>query len=167
MIKKYPLISFIFIALLLFFTGCQAEGSYLKEEAPIQKRPSSDKGIKLSTEKAVYKTSDNEITINIQNDSDTQFSYGQDFAIEKKVKDAWYSVPFKDKSFEEKGTLLHPKTSTSQTFSLEQLEYNLSSGKYRIVVTFYNPEDYFLILKKEGNTPKGAPTLAAPFKVVK
>ncbi|OZI10267.1 hypothetical protein CEW92_17945 [Bacillaceae bacterium SAS-127] len=166
MLKKYPLIAFGFAILLLFFTGCKAGDSYLKDEAPIQKRSSSNSGIKLSTEKEVYKTSDNEITVNIQNESDTEFNYDKYFAIEKKVNGVWYSVPFKDEAFEDIGIVLRPKTSTSQTFSLDRLKNSLSSGTYRLVKNFYSPEDYYLTLEKEGEIPNGT-TLAAPFEIVK
>lgn len=121
-IKKCPVTAFFLILSLLSLAGCQTDDSHIKEEAPIQERPHSNSGIHLSTEKEIYTASDDEIAVNIENESPMEFSYSDYFAIEKKMNGKWYSVPFKEETFKGIGTLLQPKTSLSQPLSLGRLK---------------------------------------------
>ncbi|MFJ7976507.1 immunoglobulin-like domain-containing protein [Peribacillus sp. NPDC096379] len=141
MIKKYPLIAFCFAALLLFFTGCQADDSQL-EESPAQKRPDSENGVTIKTEKAKYPTTVKTIVVEIQNDSNEEYMTGAHVFLEKKVEGLWRKIPMKAESFTEEG-IIHPKLS-SLDLNVNDLKYELTPGEYRATIG----------------------GLAAPFKVV-
>lgn len=163
--KKYMILLCLLIATLSLMTACQLNEEQLTEEASIQNLFSSKNGITLETEKEKYKTLDNEITVNIQNENGIPFSFGEEFSIQKNIDGTWYVVPFKEgmDMFYLVGTRLKPKSSTTQTILLNRLENNLSPGEYRLVKNFSDPSDYFL----DGRDREfGGVTLAAPFEVI-
>ncbi|KZO00495.1 immunoglobulin-like domain-containing protein [Pseudobacillus badius] len=139
------------------------------EKALMQERSNSENGITITTEKEKYTTGDKEIIVNIQNENDTHFTYGKQFSIEKNVSSTWYELPFKDGMdiFEETVYTVKSKSSTTQIVSLGRLKNKPSPGKYRIVKTFNNPENYYLEEEKSEKKPINSPTLAAPFEIVK
>lgn len=153
--KKHSLITFCFIVLLLFLTGCQSDNfptqkdlesesvSYLTEEASVQELPSSKNGVTIATEKAQYPQSVETIIIKIQNDSDTEFSTGTEAGLEKKVEGTWYKVPMKKLVYTEEA-IIHFPGESSMGIDTNDLKYALTPGQYRATV--------------EG--------LAAPFEVV-
>jgi hypothetical protein len=141
MMKKYPLAALYFALILLFFTGCQAS---LKEEAPIQKRPDSENGVTIKTERDEYPTSIKKIIVIIQNNSNKEFTTGIHLTLEKKVKDTWYKVPMKAEYSTEQGISHPPNESSSLGLNVNDLKHKLSHGKYRAI----------------------AGELAAPFEVV-
>ncbi len=134
MVKKYPLVAFCFALLLLFITGCQADDSYLKEEAPAQRQPDSENGVTIKTEKAEYPTSIKEIIVEIQNDSNTEFTTGTHVFLEKKVEDTWYRVPMKEDSFTEAGMLHLPGELSTMGFDVDDLKYKITAGEYRATI---------------------------------
>lgn len=146
--------------------ACQSNEEQLTEEASVQNLFSSKDGITLETEKEKYKTSDSEITINIQNENDIPFTFGKEFSIQKNIDGNWYVAPFKEgmDMFDADGTRLRPKSSTTQTISLDRLENSFSPGEYRLIKSFFDPTDYFLI---ERDNELGGGTLAAPFEVTR
>ncbi|OAH53924.1 hypothetical protein AWH48_11695 [Domibacillus aminovorans] len=137
--KKYSLAAFCFTALILLITGCQPDDSqstkdsdiYLTEEAPAQERPNSENGVTIKTEKAQYPTSVKDITVIIQNDSNTKYTTGIHIFLEKEVEDTWYRVPMKADSFTEPALVHPPDESSSMDFNVIDLKYELTPGKYR------------------------------------
>ncbi|OKL35298.1 immunoglobulin-like domain-containing protein [Domibacillus mangrovi] len=159
--KKYILLLCVTLSLM---ASCQSNEEQLKEEASIQNLVSSKYGITLETEEEKYETSNSEIIVNIQNESDIPLTFGEEFAIEKNIDGTWYVVPFKEGMdlFDAVGKSLEPKSSTTQTLSLDRLENSLIPGEYRLVKNFYDPSDYFFDKKEK---KLGGGTLAAPFEV--
>lgn len=143
MIKKYPLIAFCLAALLLLLTGCQADDSNL-EESPAQKRPDSENGVTIKTEKAKYSTTVKTIVVEIQNDNNEENMTGTHVFLEKKVEGLWRKVPMKAESFSEEGIIHPPNKLSSLDLNINDLKYELSPGEYRATIG----------------------GLAAPFKVV-
>ncbi|MGG6447391.1 immunoglobulin-like domain-containing protein [Pseudobacillus badius] len=177
--KKNYVLFFCFMSALFLLAACQSaeqknDKTVVKttdektgEKASMQERSNSGNGITFTTEKEKYTASDKEIIVNIQNENDTYFTYGQQFSIEKNIDGTWYVLPFKEgmKLFQEKAYTLQAKGSATQTISLDRLKNKPSLGKYRIIKIFNNPEDYFLEENIE-KKPINSPTLAAPFEVV-
>lgn len=133
------------------------ENEKLTQKAEQQELTSSQHGIIFALEKEQFLTSDKELIVNIQNDSNLEFLYGRHFLIQKKIDGIWYSIPFKNNVFEDIGLILRPNESSQITISLERLESELSPGEHRLLKSFeINSE-----LSKEKKF-----TLAAPFKVI-
>lgn len=132
--KKYPFVVFGFVALLLFLTGCQADESYLNEVSSDQTLPDSKNGVTLRTDKAEYQTDVKEIKIEIQNDSDQQYTTGVHVFLDKKVEDTWYDVPMKADAFTEIGVIHPPNQSSYLSFHVEDLKYKLTPGEYRATI---------------------------------
>lgn len=177
--KKNHLLFLCFVAALFLLAACQsAEQKNDKtvsttedkpgEKALMQELPNSANGITFTTEKEKYTTEDKEIIVNIQNENETHFTYEQQFSIEKNISGTWYELPFKEGMdiFEETIYSVKSKSSTAQIVSLDRLKDKPLPGKYRIVKTFNNPEDYYLEEEKSEKRPINSPTLAAPFEVV-
>jgi hypothetical protein len=78
------------------------------EKAPIQNMTNSKNGIMLNVEKELYRTSENEITVTILNESDFELTHGEPFALEKNINGTWYSVPFKINVFKTGSYSLRP-----------------------------------------------------------
>ena len=143
-VKKYPLAAFCLALLLLFITGCQADDSNLKEEALAQKRPDSENGVTIQTEKAEYPTSIKEVIVEIQNNSNTEYMTGIHVFLEKKVEDTWYKLPMKAEAFTDQGIIHSPNKLSSLVLNVNDLKYKLTPGEYRATIG----------------------VLAAPFKIV-
>ncbi|WP_050180563.1 immunoglobulin-like domain-containing protein [Domibacillus robiginosus] len=143
--NKRPFITFCFIAILLFLTGCQSDNSqahkdletdsdsYLTEEAAVQEVPSSENGISITTEKAQYPQSVETIIIKIQNDSNEEFMTGTQVFLEKNIEGTWYEVPMKAEFFTEEG-IIHPPGESSIGLDINDLKYALTPGQYRATV---------------------------------
>jgi len=153
--KKINYSHYLLILVLLLLTGCQSnETTKVLEEKLIvaknQEIPSSRDGITVKMEKEQYVTTDDEITVNFQNESDDELTYGSGFNLEQKVKGTWYYVLFKEgTSVTDIGYLLQPNETKSETYSLDSLKNMLSPGEYRFIQSFE------------------ATSLAAPFEVIK
>ena len=84
------------------------------------------------------------IIVEIQNDSNTEFTTGTHVFLEKKVGDTWYRVPMKANSFTEAAFGHLPGALSSMDLYVNDLKYDLITGEYRATLG----------------------GLAAPFKVV-
>ncbi|GGD76435.1 immunoglobulin-like domain-containing protein [Paenibacillus nasutitermitis] len=132
--KKYPFAAFCFALLLLFITGCQTDDSYLKEEALAQKRPDSENGVTIKTEKTEYPTSIKVIIVEIRNDSNKEYTTGIHVFLEKKLEDTWYEVPMKADSFTDEGIIHSPNKLSSLGLNISDLKYKLTPGEYRATI---------------------------------
>lgn len=165
MLKKNFLVSILYLSVVSFLlAACNSSvenatgntNEKLTEKAEYQELPNSQHGITLATEKDQYLTTEKELKVTIQNDSNSEFFYGRQFSIEKKIDDIWYTVPFNNNLFEDIGIILRPKESTQETISLERLKDKLSQGEYRLSKSFEFKSDI---------TEEKQFTLVAPFKV--
>lgn len=86
---------------------------------------------KLTTDKKVYSSSDEQATISLTNDGPTFLASGESYTIEKKVNHTWKVVPL-DIGFEDIGILINPGNTYDQIMALDQL----SPGEYRVIKTF-------------------------------
>ncbi|MGN7409947.1 immunoglobulin-like domain-containing protein [Sporosarcina sp. SAFN-010] len=132
--KKYIFTAFCIALILVCFTWYQADDSHLKEEAPSQKRPDSENGVTIKTEKAEYPTSIKKIIVNIQNDSNQVYTTGTHVFLEKKVRNTWYNVPMKSEFFTLKGLIHPPNKLSSIVLDVEGLKYKLTPGEYRAII---------------------------------
>ena len=132
--KKYSFASFCFAVLLIFISGCQADDSYLKEEATAQKRSNSENGVTIKTEKAEYPTSVQEIIVEIQNDNNKEYTTGIHVFLEKKVADTWYKVPMKEEAFTNQGIIHSPNKLSSLSLNVNDLKNKLTPGEYRATI---------------------------------
>ncbi|OCA92573.1 immunoglobulin-like domain-containing protein [Pseudobacillus wudalianchiensis] len=154
--KKFYMFIIFSTAVFLVLAACQQNKSQTKENSEIklvktevQDMQSSRDGITVSMEKEKYKTTDNTITLNIQNNSGTELNYSSGFSLEKKINSTWFYVPIKEgRGVDDMGHRLPAKKTKSETYSLDSLRDKLSPGKYRLIQNF------------------GATYLAAPFEVV-
>ncbi|MFL0366238.1 immunoglobulin-like domain-containing protein [Pseudobacillus sp. 179-B 2D1 NHS] len=170
----------LFLCFMVIFSllGCQSSeqksteskdkaDEKLTQEAPVQKFSDSKNGLKLALEKKTYTKLDNEVTvtINIQNNSDIPFVYGKANELEKNIDGTWYLIPFKSGmgGFEDVLLSVKPHTVVQEEILLNRSDNELSPGKYRIVKSFNETpinnngvrnehEEFFL---------------AAPFEVIK
>jgi hypothetical protein len=141
--KKYSQITFCFTILLLFLTACQLD-SNLTEESTAQELPNSENNVTVATEKAQYSKSVEKIIVEIQNDSNTDFSTGTNVFLDKKVEETWYNVPMEADSFTEAAMIHNSGGTSSMFFNVKNLKYALTVGEYRATIN----------------------GLAAPFKIV-
>jgi len=134
MAKTYTFVAFCFVVLLPFLAGCQGDDSNLKNEASVQKLPDSKNDITVKTEQAEYQPSVKEIIIEIQNDSNKNYTTGVHVFLEKKVEDTWYDVPMKADAFTEIGIIHPPNKLSSLSLDVNDLDYKLTTGEYRATI---------------------------------
>ena len=74
------------------------------------------------------------LTVVLENNSDAELIYSEDFLLEKKIKGKWYRVPVITESygFEDIGYLLAPGEIEEWSVDWGWLYGNLDSGGYRI-----------------------------------
>ncbi|MGD6843071.1 immunoglobulin-like domain-containing protein [Bacillus infantis] len=76
------------------------------------------------------------MTVILQNHSDKQCIYGEDYRLEKNIGGDWYQVPFAedgDHAFTGIGYDLGPSDVKEWNVNLEQFYGDLDTGEYRIV----------------------------------
>lgn len=93
--------------------------------------PTPEINAKLTTDKTVYKASDEEAILKLENFGPTYLSFGKSYTIEKKINERWKIVPL-DYSFEAIGIIQNPKNINKQTIEIKKY----SPGEYRVVKNF-------------------------------
>ncbi|WP_019240563.1 MULTISPECIES: immunoglobulin-like domain-containing protein [Bacillus] len=160
MLKKYFSLGFLLGTIILVVCSgnvkTETQSMVIEEseetlvKATEQELLSSNNGISIKTEKEQYKTTDNEITVNFQNESQDEFTYGEGFYLERNINGTWYSYPFKeDIAVIDTGYTLQLNEKKSKTCLLSSLKEKLVTGEYRVIQSF------------------GATYVAAPFEVIK
>ncbi|MCP3764877.1 hypothetical protein NLX67_21410 [Domibacillus sp. A3M-37] len=128
----------------------------LTKKARVQELLSSKDGVTLTMKNEQYTTFSNRIVLNIQNDSNTEFSRSEHFLLEKNIDGTWYEVPSKSHYLDARDRALHPHKLSRIALFTDELEYNLAPGEYRTTHS----------LIPDGNEKEGF-TLVAPFEVIK
>lgn len=93
--------------------------------------PVQEINAELSLDKDVYKISDKEAKLTLENFGPTFLSLGTYYTIEKNVDEIWRIVPL-ELFFTDIGILLKPNNKYDDTVEIDQL----TAGKYRIIKTF-------------------------------
>lgn len=93
--------------------------------------PTPEINAKLTTDKDVYGSSDEQATIILENFGPTFLSLGKDYHIEKKIADEWKVVPL-DHAFEDIGVNLNPENAYDQKMDIDEL----TPGQYRVIKDF-------------------------------
>lgn len=138
------------------FHGQEKPDEELTKRSKLQKLSSSKDGITLTMKEEQYTTFSNSIVLQIQNSTNKEFSYREHFLLEKNIDGTWYEVPCKSYYLTKRSKVLHPHASSRIILFTDELEYDLTPGKYRATDSF-SPNGH----EKEGFT------LAVPFKVIK
>lgn len=76
------------------------------------------------------------LTLYFENDTNTEFTYGQAYLLEMKIENEWYEVPIQtdeNYAFEDIGYVLPENGSAELTVDWEWLFEELEPGEYRIV----------------------------------
>lgn len=99
------------------------------------------------------------LTVVIENNSETQCIYGEDFLLEKKINEKWYQVPtiIENYGFDDIGYVLEPGEKGEWRVDWDWLYGKLDSGEYRIVKNV-------LDFRNTGNFEEYS--LAASFKIL-
>lgn len=126
--------------LLLCFSGCAAETAVDYPEV------TAIPGLTLSVDSS---TSTNAV-IEMKNETDSAYTYGAWFRLEKKSKENWVPLsPIDDVvwSQEDWGKTLHPGAVENVTYTWDWYYGNLRQGEYRIILNLFDQnqrEHYFL-----------------------
>lgn len=98
-----------------------------------------DKNVKMTTEKEMYEiNSFDEITISLVNYGEYELIYGEDYQIEKKVNDSWYTLkPAKELAWNDIGYILGVNNGSNNqsqlTHNLTPYKGHITGGTYRII----------------------------------
>ncbi|MEH6944488.1 immunoglobulin-like domain-containing protein [Bacillus sp. JJ722] len=134
-----PKLFIVFLLVCCLFTSACTnlnKDEHLKVKSKIQEIPSSINGLELSIGHIDEKSNKKTIEITINNKSSINYFYGRDFSIEKKIKNAWYYVPFKDVAFESIGLSIQPSSQKTEIIHLSHFKNALTPGEYRVLKTF-------------------------------
>lgn len=127
-IKRYIIILIYIIATNL--VGCTTLEKSINDDSLLN----SSNEVTICTEEKTYSSENENIKINIENNTSKEFYYGEPYEIEFFENNNWYKIPFKEgMSFTEVGIILGPNQVNNHEISFENLGVNLERGKYRII----------------------------------
>ena len=90
--------------------------------------------ITFTTQYPVYGKDMEQIAGFIQNNTDQEFVYGAEYAVEKLVEGTWYQLPFPENSgWNAIGYILSPEGKNTEYVSLSFVDYTFTDGTYRIL----------------------------------
>ena len=94
--------------------------------------------INLTVKKDTIKSSKENITLVLENKTEYEYYYGDDFELEVELNNEWYKVLFdKSSEFTEIRLVLKGNGESEEEIELSNYFLDLPDGKYRIVKTFY------------------------------
>ncbi len=140
--KRY-LCLLIFMALILTLTsGCVEKADW--KPTALENVNNFDGVYMIVNEETVSPTG---LTVVLENNSDSQCIYSEDFLLEKKIKGNWYQVPviIESYGFNDIGYNLAPGESGEWNVEWDWLYGSLDTGEYRIVkniIYFRSTGDY-------------------------
>ncbi|SFE71399.1 hypothetical protein SAMN05192532_103183 [Alteribacillus iranensis] len=155
----------LFACLLLFvlvaLSGCQQEPEIktIPDPAPEQTKSQQEQGIEIQLQKDVYNGIPDRMRVILNNKSDREYTYGEFYQLERKIKEKWHIVVYSDAvfyenpSFKNYGSSFLPGETVTQSYSPKKLGLDIPPGEYRLVKTFLH------------ESPSYQVTVAVPFRV--
>ncbi len=130
--KIYSII--IVLTMIIAMTGCNTRDCSLT----ISDRKDSDFGqsedIEFSTQHQVYGKDIERITCFLQNKTNKEIIYGEEYAIEKYQDGDWYQLQFPENTgWNDIAYILAPNSSSTVNINLSFLDYKFTDGTYRVV----------------------------------
>lgn len=146
-------LTFSIMFLLVGLLGCQ-QSNETGSKTVSQELSNSKTGITIKTEEEEYPISVRKINIIMENENNSDFSYGSLPSVEKNIEGIWYKVPYKkDITINAHEPMVYSDSEKKESFPLDILKEELLPGKYRVTITFYKDENQVI--------------LAAPFELAK
>lgn len=137
--------NWILAAVLLCFaaamTGCAAAGD--ADTSSLQKSSLSsalpqEGGVALAIKEESVSAGAACATLVLENQSETQYTYGEQTGLETYRDGSWYAVPMlENAAWTDIGYLLYPGNTRENVFNIQYYYGKLSKGKYRAVKTLY------------------------------
>ncbi|WP_164670054.1 immunoglobulin-like domain-containing protein [Virgibacillus doumboii] len=134
---------------LTLLAGCGGNGNSAETtdwEPTIYETVNNFDGVTMIVKKETVSSTG--LTVTFKNTSDKQYTYGDPFLLEKKIKGSWYQVPIAlddNYGFNDIGYDLAPSDVSEWTVDWDWLYGNLKTGEYRIVkdvLDVKKPGDY-------------------------
>lgn len=93
-------------------------------------------GVRMYTTESSYPVGTEQLTVILENESDTEYYYGKEFRLEEQAGEEWVEVPFEEEmAFIAIAIQLPPQGQTEETIDLTFFEDDLTPGRYRVVKT--------------------------------
>ncbi|WP_404466937.1 immunoglobulin-like domain-containing protein [Planococcus rifietoensis] len=140
-------LTILLLTSLLLLSGCSLFETNQKKE--VLENPSShenlpntftngETAISMQSDEENYTLPVDEIILIISNSGSSTVGFGEQRVLEKFQKGTWYEVPYREQfAFTDIGLGLGAGENLEQEMPLEFLDYELTTGTYRIVKTFY------------------------------
>lgn len=131
--KKIILILFL-IVIPIVMSSCNTKNYSLNISDLKASDLESPGDLDFSTQYKIYGKDTPRIICFIENNSDTEYMYGEPYSIEKLIDGIWYVIPFPENAaWNDIGYILAPKSINTVYISLSYLNYKYSDGTYRII----------------------------------
>ncbi len=143
----------VLLCLAAAMTGCAAAGdtdtSSLQKSSLSSAQP-QEGGVALSIPEESVSAGAACATLVLQNQSETQYTYGEQTGLETYRDGTWYAVPMlDDAAWTDIGYLLYPGNTRENVFNIAYYYGKLTNGKYRAVKTLYPEKGEALTLTAE------------------
>jgi len=104
-------------------------------------------GVYMSVQNITVTRKTESLNLLITNSSVDSIGYGEQFRIEKQMKERWYILPFKPKiAFNLLARYILPGSTSAPTVDLLVLKNTLKPGEYRVVIpAFMEGKDLYLV----------------------
>lgn len=113
--------------------------------------------IVLQTEHEIYGSDAPEVYYTITNNTDEEYVYGVQYAVEVLQENRWYQVPFPPgQAWIAIGIVLKPNETNTASFKFADLKYEMTDGTYRLIKEI-SDKRYFTVFQV-GDSPITAET---------
>ncbi|MFC0472156.1 immunoglobulin-like domain-containing protein [Halalkalibacter kiskunsagensis] len=142
--SKFRLTSLCIFTLIMI--GCQSQTMELIELSNYEKNLPSfieneDLVLEMKSAKETYPPTVDEISFKLSNFGPHDVGFVEYYQLEKRINESWYKVPFSEDAssiYIEIDNMLKEKTASEITLKVEDLEYQLTEGEYRMIKEFWS-----------------------------
>ncbi|MGG7098939.1 immunoglobulin-like domain-containing protein [Clostridium sardiniense] len=143
--KRISLVSYLLI-ILVTLISCSQKINFSKLEKSKYGDIGESKEISVSIKETEITTDTKDITLLFTNNSDMEYSYGEETHLEINHNGAWYVVPISQKvMWNDIGYIMPKKDKTEKKILLKDYYGKLESGRYRIINKFYSNGNEVLV----------------------
>ncbi len=129
---------FLMIAIIIV-SGCESNRKMVLSEVSNYLMLQMNPDLEFKAGEVKYKLPVNMAIFKITNLGESDYTFGEEYAIEKYEDGTWYTISFNDSiAFPAIEHTIGPNKSNEFSISLDVLKHELTQGKYRVVKKFYS-----------------------------
>lgn len=143
--KRISLVSFLLV-ILITLTSCSQKIDFSKLEESKYGDIGENKDISAKVKETEITTNTQEIALLFTNNSDKEYSFGEETHLEINHNGEWYIVPLSEKAtWTDIAYIMPKKDKAEKKILLKDYYGKLESGRYRVINRFYSNGNEVLV----------------------